>query len=167
MYRRKGFDLQNDLGFVKVLNETIRNDFLRARLTGQIEWYVVKAHQYQNRYRMVSFCGMLIPIIILVLNTETWLPIQDEIQHLAIMILSGIVSVLNSMAGLFGWHDEMVRYRSTAERLKNEATLFIGGAGRYAKGAGEKEFIEEIENIALRENENWRIQEEEKKRDGE
>lgn len=60
MYKRKGFDLQNDLGFVKALNETIRNDFLRMRLAGQIEWYVVKAHKYQNRYRVVSFCGMLI-----------------------------------------------------------------------------------------------------------
>ncbi|OQW38671.1 MAG: hypothetical protein A4S08_00250 [Proteobacteria bacterium SG_bin4] len=96
------------------------------RLEEQRKWYAAKSASCKNRYQGLRIaqvaCAVMIPVFNLAEpSIAKWL---TALSGAAIALLAGIEQI-NQYSTLW------TAYRSTAERLKHEKSLFLSAAGPY------------------------------------
>jgi hypothetical protein len=98
------------------------------RLEDQIAWFDAKSVQNKRTFQLLKYieiaAAAAIPVV-------TGLDVTREIPG----VLGGVVLLIESILQLNQYHQNWIRYRSTAEALKHEKILYLTHAGIYARGS--------------------------------
>ena len=111
-------------------------------------WYIRKANKNKRLYYWFSFIGMICPLINVV-SAACW----DN--NIIIVVLSSITSLAASLLALTNARVKWENYRSAAEFLKREYTLFQGRVGLYGEDQRVSVYLNVIEEFMGKVHANW------------
>jgi hypothetical protein len=119
-----------------------------ARLEDQISWYDRKSTSAQHAYRQLKLLEVMVAASISVVA---------GIRAPAALTasLGAVVVVLEALQHVYGFHDNWILYRSTAEALRHERYLFLATAGPYARRDRHRVLAERIEGLISQEHAKW------------
>ena len=127
------------------------------RLNNQLQWYDNKSQRSQHWYKRLKITQVSLAILIPVMSqlpTPTHATLAASIAGAAIAILEGIQQI-NQYPTLW------IAYRSVAERLQQEKSLFLSSAGPY-RDLTEVELMatlsERVEEVLAAEQAKWIIE---------
>ena len=154
------YNMENDRTFLKSIEEHVKDPYIRERSINRLEWYMVMANRCQCFYYMSACMGIVMPTLILLLNSIPGNMLSDGMRQLCITALSGLSGIVGGLSGIFGWHENMIRYRSNAERLKSETSFYMLGVGNYRdRKQRDQMFLNALEDLSLKENQMWQKEE--------
>ncbi len=118
------------------------------RLEDQLGWYDRKSMQAQSAYRRVKLVELVV---------AAGVPVVAALRSPAALTagLAAVVVVLEGVQQLYQWQTNWVLYRSTAEALKHERSLYLAHAGPYADSARERVLAERVEGLVSQEHAKW------------
>ncbi|MBF6178330.1 DUF4231 domain-containing protein [Nocardia otitidiscaviarum] len=124
------------------------DDPIWARLTDQLTWYRVHARRAKRLYTTVKVVQLLVGATV---------PVVALISAPALLTasLAAVVVVAEGAEQLFQWHSNWLRYRSTAESLKQQRYLYLAGAGPYGADDRRQALAERVERIVSQETSAW------------
>lgn len=126
-------------------------DFTKERYERQLEWYDSKSVSCKRNHDIlqgvVIVCSTLTPIFILVLAPD-W--------NLLAVVTSAVVSAAASAMAAFKIREKWISYRTTAEAMRAEYSMYKTGSGPYSDGGGQQAFVERIESLISHEVGTWR-----------
>ncbi len=77
---------------------------------------------------------------------------------------SAVIAISTSLVNLFKYHENWMNYRTTAEIMRREYSLYNTSIGDYSDvNSKQKVFVERIENLISSENIRWRMLQKKKK----
>lgn len=120
---------------------------LRTKYT--MEWYIRKAILNRRLYYILSIIGMLCPLINVVLAS-----CQPEC-NIGVIILSSITSLSASLLAITNARLKWENYRSAAEFLKREYTLFQAHVGLYGGVERVSAYLNTTEDFMGKVHANW------------
>jgi hypothetical protein len=124
------------------------NEEASKRISDQIIWYDKKSKDNKNLFHLFKLLEILLAASIPVLS-------RFNITFVLAIIGASIV-VLESIQGLFKFHENWILYRSTAESLKHENHLFEALAGPYYEVDNPgKVLAERTEGLVSQEHAKW------------
>ncbi len=124
-------------------------------LTNRIEWYEQKCKKYKNLFYVLCSLEIIlsasIPFLAGVLDSN------NQISKMLIGVFGVAISIISGFTAFFKFRDQWISYRRTIEILKKERNLFVTGAGIYAFNSEDRfiKFVECIENVIFKENDDW------------
>ena len=118
------------------------------RLEDQLGWYDRKSMQAQSAYRRVKLVELVV---------AAGVPVVAALRAPAALTagLASVVVVLEGVQQLYQWQTNWVLYRSTAEALKHERSLYLAHAGPYADSGRERVLAERVEGLVSQEHAKW------------
>lgn len=114
-----------------------------------MEWYIRKAVLNKRLYYIFSLLGMLCPLVNVILVS-----CQSD-MNMAIVILSSLTSLATSILTLTNARQKWENYRSAAEFLKREYTLFQARVGVYGGDQRVSAYLNTIEDFMNKIHMNW------------
>lgn len=118
------------------------------RLEDQIAWYDGRSKYNQRMFKAMKIAevvaGALVP-----------LAAGMEAPPLVTGALGALIVVLETLQHLNQYHENWIRYRSTAEALKHEKYLYLASAGPYVQGDSLKLLAERLEGLVSQEHARW------------
>ncbi len=136
--------------YIYQLIDAIEQVDIRNYVANQIEWYVIKA----SRYRFLEYA---LKILAVVMPTVTMLAqkyLEKESFFLQAIVL-GAATITTASSNFVKWHDKRVLYRTSAEKIKEEAMLYITHAGKYSDEKRDENFMIKLYEIADSANDAW------------
>ncbi len=124
-------------------------EICRIRTEYSMEWYIRKAVFNKWLYYIFSFVGMLCPLINVVLAS-----CQAD-NDVAIVILSAATTLSASLLAVTNAKLKWENYRSAAEFLKREYTLFQARTGVYGGEQRVSAYLNTIEAFMDKVHTNW------------
>ncbi len=150
------FNMENDRQFLESIRKHLSNPYIKERLVNRLEWYMVSANRCEYFYGLASCVGIVMPTVILLVNSVPSDLLSDAMRQLFITALSGCSSVIGGLSASFAWHDNMLRYRASAEELKRETSLYMEKVGVYSdRHKRDGLFLNALEELSIRENRQW------------
>ncbi len=131
------------------------SEFIVARLDPQIAWY--GAH---SRFGRLWYHGLKIVTIV----SAGAIPVlaAASIPPIVSAVLGAVILGIEGLQQLFKYHETWISYRSTAEDLKREKSLFLAGAGPYRLSRDAAALlVERVESRIATETNAWRQLQEE------
>ena len=116
---------ETDKFFKSLTDLSMPQDICRARTIYCLNWYSQKATLYKNIYHILSIINIAAPLLSSVIISIS--PQKD----LLVAILSAIASFCASLLSLFGAKDKWTNYRTTAEFIKTQYTLYLSKSTPY------------------------------------
>ena len=113
-----------------------------------MKWYIERAIWNKQIYYIFSFIGMLCPLV----NAVFAVCVECKVLT---VILSSITSLAASLLALTNARLKWENYRSAAEFLKREFTLYQARAGAYAGEQREEIYLCTIEAFMQQTHVNW------------
>lgn len=154
--RMRSYSYKNDMEFLEMAEEYIVSDYIKKCLFSSLEWYMVTYHKYRFRYYVISMISLIFPTMVIVLNDIQDFQNLRVICKIAISIVSAIIAIASGLGSLYKWHEKSVVYRSCAEQIKCEAVYYMAEIGNYSEpDLRDKNFLEKLERILLKENKGW------------
>lgn len=137
---------------VEPLYKTIDDSILSTRIRTCLEWYIEDAAKYKFLCKTLGIIGIILPLVITVINA--WRPVGeiDNLRANTITILSAITSFIASLQAFLSLQEKWILYRSTAEEIKRELTLYRAG---IHNNDALYSFVVKIEQIMAQEKEEW------------
>lgn len=131
----------------------IEKQYFKERVDDQINWYDKKSSinkKWFTRLRTIQIIlSAAIPVLVSLITKIHFIP-------LIISIIGATVTVLESTASLFKFHENWIEYRTTAEQLKHEKYAYINSSGVYQNDKGKFNLlVTRCENIFSSESVNW------------
>lgn len=130
-------------------------EYFEKRLDEQIKWYSKKSKSSQSMFRLLTIsqiiCSALIPIFAVT-------TLEDQVKKIIIVILGAVITVISGLISLNHYQENWIKYRSTAEFLKQEKYLYLTQSSIYSNNESEHRFqllVERVENSVSNENMNW------------
>jgi len=119
-----------------------------ARLDDQIDWYDGKS-AFSKRWYIRLRLGSLV--------SAAAVPITSTFGHPAVTsVLGALIVIVEGVQQLNGFHENWIRYRSTAESLKHEKYLHAALAGPYHSADDSKRLLaERVEELVSTEHSRW------------
>lgn len=119
------------------------------RLGDQLEWYDGKSTHDRRWYQSLKVTQIVtaaaIPVVAAA-GASTTVP----------AVLGGAVVVFEGVQQLFQFHQNWIRYRSTAQSLTRERSLYVELAGQYAgSDRPDAMLAERVEDIVSHESAAW------------
>ncbi len=138
-------------------------EICRLRTEYTMEWYIGKAVFNKRLYYILSFVGILCPLINAIAASCT-----TEI-NMVIVVLSSFTSLATSLLALTNARRKWENYRSAAEFLKREYTLFQARVGPYGGEQRVSAYLNTIEDFMNKTHANWQknFKKNEEKKEGE
>lgn len=133
-------------------NCVIQDKYIRERFYQSACWYLRHAIFYKWLFKITSIINIILPAIVTLFNS-LWN--TDEFCKWVVTVLSLVTSVLGAIISFLKAHDKWINYRTVAEQLQRELSIFIVGYGNYSQNKNERIFLEHIEAIMDKEQENW------------
>jgi hypothetical protein len=135
-------------------SEALAQSAAWARLEDQLEWFGRKAVVNERRYRQIKVLQLLAAAAV---------PVAAAVSaaHWLIAALGGVILVLEGLQQLGQYHDTWINYRGTCERLKREESLFLAGAGPYARKNRERLLALNVERLISQGQVKWETAQEE------
>ena len=124
-------------------------EICRLRTEYSMEWYIRKAVFNKWLYYTFSFLGILCPLINVILAS------CEADMNLAIVILASLTSMATSLLALTNARQKWENYRSAAEFLKREYTLFQARIGLYGGDQRVSAYLNTIEDFMSKVHVNW------------
>lgn len=134
------------------LYECIENNELKQRVKVSLEWYIEKAAKYRRYFYTLSFISILMPLLITVLNNVCVDSFERCYIQNAITICSVFTTLATSILALFKFQEKWILYRSTAEEIKKELSLF---SAKKCGDINELNLISKIEECMSKERAEW------------
>ena len=132
----------------------IENEYLLKRFEQSVLWYIKNANNCKIWYFALSIVGIVLPLSIPILNLFN----DSSYVKLLITLVSVFTSFVTALLSLLKSHDKWINYRSVAEALQTELTLYISKCGDYADSTQEERnqlFAERIETLMGNEHIKW------------
>jgi hypothetical protein len=119
-----------------------------ARLDDQLNWYDGKSAFSKRWYIRLRLASLV---------SAAAVPITSTFGHSAVTsVLGALIVIVEGVQQLNGFHENWMRYRSTAESLKHEKYLHAALAGPYHSSDDPKRLLaERIEELVSTENSRW------------
>ena len=123
-------------------------EICKIRTEYTMKWYIRKANWNKHIYYWFSFIGMLCPLANAILAV-CW---ENQI---AIVVLSSITSLAASLLAITNARLKWENYRSAAEFLKREYTLFQARVGLYGESQRVSVYLNVTEEFMGKVHANW------------
>lgn len=120
----------------------------RKRTEYALNWYIRRAIKNKYMYYVFSCIGIICPLVCNILV----ICIEDK---MVTVILSSITSFAASMLALTNARAKWENYRSAAEMLKREYTLFLSETGIYSGKKRVSRYLHNIEGYMQETHGNW------------
>jgi len=148
--------------FVKQKISPQERYYIEHRWYSQWSFFDSKATQNKNRYYrtqlIVGLGSVTVPVLVGI-NTEG---VAGTVLYIVTVVVSLAVAMSTAIESLYTFGDNWRSYRSAAEDLHQEKSLYDVKAGRYADNPqGFLRFVERCEEIIAQQNGRW-IQSQEK-----
>jgi hypothetical protein len=119
-----------------------------ARLDDQLDWYDRKSAFSKRWYIRLRLAALV---------SAAAVPITSTFGHSAVTSVLGVVIVIvEGVQQLNDFHENWMRYRSTAESLKHEKYLHAALAGPYHASDDPKRLLaERVEELVSTEHSRW------------
>ena len=137
-------------------------NFLINRLGDQLVWYDKRSGKYkkswQRNKRLIIILSASIPFLVGLIGQN---PIEGVKLDVFLQIIVGgagvIIAVMEGFNALYKNQELYINYRLTAEKLKQEFSLFLGKAGEYAipEPNSYMKLVANVEAIISSENNDW------------
>jgi hypothetical protein len=118
------------------------------RLEDELGWYDLKSVAAQRSYKRVKLVQIVAAAAIPVLAVA-------DISRIWMAAAGALLVILESVQQLYQWQTNWVQYRSTAEALKHEKSLYLAHAGPYAVADAQVVLAERIEGLISQEHAKW------------
>ena len=138
------------------MNQEEFQRYMKDRYEDQCQWYSRKAGTNKLRYYIfqtlvIVFSG----IATLAVATGIYYP-EANWLHLLAVAMTASVTVLASLQKVFGFQENWLEYRNTAESLKKEQYLYRARLDDYANAESvDKLFVARVEGLISRQNTTW------------
>lgn len=132
----------------------IEDEYLLKRFEQSVLWYIKNANNCKIWYFALSIVGIVLPLSIPILNLFN----DSSYVKLLITLVSVFTSFVTALLSLLKSHDKWINYRSVAEALQTELTLYISKCGDYVDSTQEERnqlFAERIETLMGNEHIKW------------
>ncbi|TGY91158.1 DUF4231 domain-containing protein [Petralouisia muris] len=109
--------------FVLRLLDMIQEDAIRFRLSNLLIWYICKAGSQKRMYYILNITAIFANLLILIVNT-----VHNDIPcpvSLITTVLAAVASGALSINGLGHYKDNWMRYRTSAEVLKERISQYV------------------------------------------
>ncbi len=126
-------------------------DYERERLDPAIEYYDARSVRSKRLFYLVTATQLVASTLVTAL--AAW-P-TELVPRPALAVVSAVAALAAGLIGLFGWQQQWLRYRATAETLKHEKFLHRVRAGAYAADPGSALLAERCEAIVSSEHLAW------------
>lgn len=133
--------------------------YLTERVDKQIQWYSLKSQRYKTIFYgliiIQLFTASLLPII------PSFLDFYDSNNSLLnnmklFLSLSGaVIFIVSGLLNFGRFRENWLKYRKTAEILKQEKYTFLTNSYPYENSDNFKKFVKTIEEIVSKENLEW------------
>lgn len=137
-------------------------EYIETRLDDQIDWYDKKANKAQKHYKRFQIVEIILAACIPLLAGYA------SIKFIAIIVglFGSVIAVIEAIVKLNKYHENWIDYRATCEMLRYHKYLYITNSGPYNESEETKEnlFIRTIETIISSENNQWKVNQKEKKK---
>lgn len=125
---------------------------VNKRYEACLNWYIKQACCYRLVYYVFTLLGAMCPILVAALSNISFSAEHEQTAKIILTVLSVFASFSAIILSTFRAQEKWLRYRSAAEVLKRERSLFLEGK----KGSVEElEFLEVIEKYMEQENIDW------------
>lgn len=119
------------------------------RVRSQLEYYEKTARRSQRNFRVVKVLQLIVAAAVPVAATA-------DAGAVITALLGALILILEGVQALFGWQQNWVNYRNTAEGLNSEQHLYDAHAGPYARAANPKRLLaERVEGLLSTERSGW------------
>ena len=118
------------------------------RLTDQLGWYDHKSVVAQRWYKLLRMTQLVMSVSIPVVVTF-------GAPSTVAAVLGALIAVVEGAQQLFGFHEDWIGYRSTAEALKHHKYLYLAHAPPYTGKDRDRVLAEQVEALVSRENAEW------------
>lgn len=146
-------DLQNDLeksGDFRKLYDMVfengecifRNEYTRKRFIQSVYWYHQSARKCKKMFYLLSIIAIVLPTAVTVLSAFT----ENFVVKLTVSILSALTAICTSLLTLFKVQQKWIQFRTTAETMHTELSLFLSCTGDYSYASLKKTFEEECDS---------------------
>ena len=151
--------------FLKAVCDKISKDVVNERLDYLFNWYSRKASRNKFWYNLTRFITYLIPCLITLISVYTGaFACKGEMIIPIIASLSALLVIIQHIVDHYRFYESWIRYRTTVEKLKRDAELFLNGCEPYNDNDEQMnimKFAEMIECYTDAEFSNWVILREE------
>lgn len=113
---------------VRILYSDLGDDKLQSRVESCLNWYIEAASKYKFGFYLFSLISIIMPLFVTVLNnfctgTET----ASCFIRNAITVCSVLATLVASILTFFKLQEKWLLYRTTAEEIKRELSLYLAG----------------------------------------
>ena len=128
------------------------DEYLKARLEPQINWYDGKSKSNKDRFLGCRFIEITSAAIIPMLAGFA----KDGVWQISVIIglLGMLVAICAGAASLFQIQEHWIKYRTTAESLKKEKFLYLTHVEPYEAENPLPMLVQRIETLVSKENTN-------------
>ncbi|MBN4072713.1 DUF4231 domain-containing protein [Crocinitomix catalasitica] len=132
-------------------------EYIKDRLTGQIDWYNRRAGKMQRAYKfwqaLKLICALSIPIATLFMEHKEKAVFCWAVT---IAVLGALIILIEGLQKLYDFKDLWKKYRLTAEALQSQKVFFQTETGGYAKAKEPfKLLVARCEQIMSEEKASW------------
>ena len=131
-------------------------EYIKSRVTNQIDWYDKKSVSCQNKYKLTQTIEIVLAALIPLLSAYS-----KDCIFIAIIVglLGSAIAIIESLTKLYKWHENWIEYRTTCELLRYQKHLFETKSAPYNTEPENIEniFVRNIENIISAENNKWKV----------
>lgn len=123
------------------------------RLEDQLAWYDSRSTHCQRWYKCLKFIQIALAVGIPVASH-----LDPSVAKWVTSIAGALIAILEGVQHMNQYSTLWVMYRSTAERLKHEKYLLLGGAGPYTRLSDADSLVmlaERVEEHVSSEHANW------------
>ncbi len=120
-----------------------------------LKWYICQAHNYRTIYYVFTLLGAICPILVAALSNISFSSENVQVVKITLTILSISASISAIVLSTFRAQEKWMRYRSVAELLKRERSLFLEGKKKNSD-CNDLKFLELIEKYMEQENIDWK-----------
>ena len=125
-----------------------REQYLNNRLLPKINLYFNLSRKANFAFRALTFLSLVLTASIPVLIK---LNIVPEIRDHVLLIISLLLILLSALGQVFAFREKYINYKRSEDQLFREYQLFAAGVQPYEGIESLKTFIENCENIILKE----------------
>lgn len=136
--------------YIGQLLAAIENQNIRNMVGNALKWYVIKASRYRLLEYILNAFILIVPAALMILNK--CVPNECMLGQLVIAALGTFAAATKSFSKL---HDKRVCYRRAAEFIKSETALYINRVEVYKREDRDDIFVNKINEIRKKENDNW------------
>ena len=152
MKRKSRCRLEQDL--FDAIDRSFQDGITKERTLYLLQWYTNRAEFYRRQTYRATFFSIFIPAVIALLNSGI---IASEAARIPTVVLSFLSSIGAGLYAFLHSKEHWLRYRVTAEMLKQKTICYLAAEKSTAVSSVDREFafLNEIENIAAAEVDKW------------